>query len=102
MATLYVKEYHVVFPLAGWKQTIEVQIPDGSKVLTAQRDQDRLIIYALSDPEKPLGTRNFLILANDLGYYSGNDSLSYINTFPRYRSEIIFHMLEILNRDITQ
>ena len=71
---------------------ISVALPKGAKILTAQAQRDRVMLWALVEPNAPTEIRRFYT------YPTGTDIEGspgdYISTFKLYDRELAFHVFE--------
>jgi len=72
----------------------EVSMPKGAQVLTAQTPFDELCVWALVDPDAPLTTRRFAMVATS---ENADDVLNarYINTVQFRGGLLVFHIFEL-------
>lgn len=74
-----------------------VNMPHGSKILTAQVQGDDVCLWALVDPDQSL-TDDRKIRIHGTGHLiKGADKLKYISTIQMHDGRLIFHVFEDLS-----
>lgn len=80
-----------------WKYTLQphtdLQMPEGSEILTIGTQGNDIVLWAKVNPEAPKETRTFL------GFGTGHDipdklSLTYIGTTSFSNGNLVFHVFE--------
>lgn len=77
---------------------IDVEIPKGAEILTFQIQSDKPCIWCLVDPNVEKETRRFRLAGT--GHDIKEDNLKYIGSCQVHEGVLIFHLFEILDKQI--
>lgn len=75
---------------------LQVKMPRGAKILTAQVQKEKLCIWAIVDPENNVEVRNFsvAITGSNEDMVEGLFKDNYIGTFQMAGGEFVGHLFE--------
>lgn len=72
---------------------VELELTAGAEILHVEAQNDKLCLWALVDPEKPILNRRIRIAGT--GHTIKENIIRYINTFTLYEKALWFHVFEI-------
>lgn len=88
------------FPITkSESSTIEIEMPKGADVLTAQAQKTLPCIWAIVDPEAPKETRYFQLIftGKSMPEFEEGKQRMYISSFQSDNGLIVYHLFEILD-----
>ena len=74
---------------------IEINMPEGAKILTCQSQFGKPQLWALVNPDFPTEKRTFRMAGTGHPISDSEESLQYIGTFQMENGALIFHLFEI-------
>ncbi len=74
---------------------IVFNMPEGSKILTIQMQNDKPCIWALVNPENKLEKRGFKLFGTGQSIDDDMTKMRYINTIQMHNGNLVFHLFEI-------
>jgi hypothetical protein len=76
---------------ARWEPEFTLDMPDGAQILRADMQGERLIVWALVDPNMRMTTRRFRLAGT--GHAIEQEDLSHISTF--FDGGLVMHLFEV-------